>query len=258
MGKVEDIRARMRGHQAGTNVHAGAALELALAEEDISQDQADTVSDEESMVADTNSAAQQSNIKSIIGGLTTTAKATISAGKHVAAKKAIESAGAAKSAAAGIDTNRPGITGFDKKGWGSAEPPPVTITEDPLYKVGTPSTPGTPGKGLAEPTAAPTASKPTTGASKTEGVFTSDVGASTEAYAKIYRMKEADRTAAIAKLTPSQQQRYTRLISDYEKREGITQPKPIAPKTPKTPKKGIMAGFQSLFSEGIEMGENTP
>ena len=41
MGKVEDIRARMRGHQAGTNVHAGAALELALAEEDISQDQAD-------------------------------------------------------------------------------------------------------------------------------------------------------------------------------------------------------------------------
>ena len=76
------------------------------------------------------------------------------------------------------------------------------------------------GMEAATPRAAPTASKPTTGSSKTDAVFTSDVGVSTEAYAKIYRMNEADRAAALAKLPPKHQKRYADLVSAYEKRTG--------------------------------------
>ena len=52
------------------------------------------------------------------------------------------------------------------------------------------------------------------------GVFRTDVGESTEAYAKIYRMNPSDRADAISKLTPKQRARYSALVSAYEKRKG--------------------------------------
>tara|TARA_R100001082_G_scaffold73054_2_gene41914 strand:+ start:3207 stop:4160 length:954 start_codon:yes stop_codon:yes gene_type:complete len=149
----------------------------------------------------------------------------------------------AKSDAANVSTNVPGVTGVDKS-WGSQTPaePKSKGGKNPLYKVGKSIGKAAPGvqniiaineigkKPISadSPTKEDMKNMNKADAKAKEDRVSTFMGSRTQAstlgtnkYAQIYKMPSDQRSAAIAKLTPEQKAQYERVVSDYEKRRGL-------------------------------------